>query len=112
MKKNFPDIFNLFRGVHKNHVKANGEIMSICFQHYEMSTDRDDMCSCDDTLNRNENWVKVASLKNNFLKDNKQDIKHNPVPENDAHCLVIGNKPKTIQRLFAKNIKIVTEKNI
>lgn len=99
----------LWRRIHEDHYK-DGRITTAAFKDPEMSVDiarlRSDMSA---TL---ANGVGVAKFSSAIAYDNEQEVCRDPDGENEAHALVIGNKPRSISLKFCEAAEFVSRDEI
>jgi hypothetical protein len=89
----------LWRRVHKDHY-IDGRITTAAFKDYSMSVDVARLCpGMWVTLG---NGVGVASFSSAVAYDNGQDVRLDPVEGNEAHAVVIGNKPRSTRKAFCE----------
>lgn len=88
---------DLWRRIHEDHY-LDGRVTTAAFKDREMSVDiarhRNDMSA---TL---DNGAGVASFLSAVAYDNGQDVHRDPIEDNGAHALVIGDKPRSVLRAF------------
>ncbi len=99
----------LWRRIHSAHF-VDGRISTAAFKDPEMSVDiarlRRYMSL---TL---ENGVGVASFCSAVAYDNGQLVSSNPLEDNQAHALVIGNKPRRVSLEFCNSSTFTSRETI
>ena len=90
---------DLYRGIHPNWVKDDGEVSSGAFDGEEMSVDLAKKTSIKRSWRRfkrtNGGLVAFAA---EIARRNSQEVRHWPLLTNLAHSLVIGKKTKSVRR--------------
>lgn len=89
----------LWRRIHRDHY-IDGRITTAAFKNYEMSVDIARLC--DGMFNTLGNGVGVASFSSAVAYDNGQDVRRDPLENNEAHAIVIGEKPRSICKAFCE----------
>lgn len=99
----------LYRRIHRDFVKNDGSggfrPTSQAFTDESLSVDWDRHCTLDDCVRRSpENIGWIAALQAGAVRnlEPRQDVRHDPVPDNFAHALVQGPKPKSLCRRLAE----------
>ena len=99
----------LWRRIHKDHF-VDGRITTAAFKDPEMSVDlarlRGNMSL---TL---ANGVGVASFSSAVAYDNEQQVYSYPLVDNQAHALVIGNKPRSVRQGFCRSSEFTSRETI
>lgn len=57
---------------------------------------------CDGMATTLGTGVGVASFSSAVAYDNGQDVRRDPLENNEAHAIVVGNKPRSIRRAFCE----------
>ena len=108
--QNVDDDNNLYRWIHPDHIKDD-RITSAAFKHKDkektrrLSVDIAELTTPKDCLSFSNNpdtrlGVLVVGQVRNF---DTQDVIHNPLPVRYSHALVVGEKPPSVCKLFARN---------
>lgn len=92
----------LHRRVHPTFIKSNGSVSSQAFTDPEMSVDRADYRSVDETL-KDYPRHGCASVETGFARSLGQEVVAAPLLLNPAHAHVNGKKPKSVAKKLAKN---------
>lgn len=90
----------LWRRIHKDHF-VDGRITTAAFKDPEMSVDIAQL-RVDVSLTLADG-AGVASFSSKVAYDNGQTVYSNPLEDNQAHALVIGNKPRSVRRKFCNS---------
>jgi len=69
-----------------------------------MSVDWAALSSGEDTLRDNDEWG-LVTLTAELCWEQKQTIEHTPLPDNRAHCDIVGKKTTTVKRAFKEGAK-------
>ena len=111
---NFEPDHDLYRGIHPGWWSRNdNRPSSLAFDHLEMSVDWCIFSTPSESFSRYKRLADLpraalASIKVRDAHLLKQKVKHNPCEErgeyNLAHTLVIGDKPKSVARKFAREL--------
>ena len=100
---------DLWRRIHKDHF-IEGRITTAAFKGREMSVDiarlRNGMS---ETL---ENGLGIASFSSTVAFENGQKVDSDPLIDNQAHALVIGDKPRRVLRAFRDAAKFTSREEI
>lgn len=92
----------LHRRIHPTFIKPDGSLSSQAFTDPEMSVDRAEFRSLDETLDGCPNHG-CAAVETGFARGLDQEVVADPMLLNPAHALVNGKKTKSIARRLAKN---------
>lgn len=100
--EHIPDEDSLYRRIHPEQLKPNGEISSAAFKGDETSVDWEKYTTPKKTL---KGFFRhhLASILAGIPRQKGQEVKHNPTEENQAHSLIIGHKTKSISRFLSRN---------
>ncbi len=102
----------LYRGVHPDWVKPNGEISSGAFDGDEMSVDIAKKTTPERSWNRMRKiQAGMASVTVRLARSLKQEVRHHPLPLNHAHGLVVGKKTSSVRKQFARKATWVVRPN-
>lgn len=96
----------LHRRVHPTHVKPDGSVSSAAFTDDELSVDRASLRTPEVTLEGRRNYG-IVSLVVGEVRSLKQEVRADPTLLNPAHALVLGHKPKSLQRQLARSARWV-----
>lgn len=100
----------LWRRVHPDHMRHDGRISSAAFSGREMSVDlagiQMDMAV---TLRQGAGVAELLAATAGGLG---QDVLHDPLPDNRAHALVIGDKPKRVRRALRDASRFITRDEV
>jgi hypothetical protein len=96
----------LSQRIYPGFVKSDGSLSSQAFTDPQMSVDRAWYRSVDDTLEKYAGYG-VAQFLCQVAIDLGQEVVPAPELLNVAHALVKGQKPKSVQRQFARLSQIV-----
>ena len=99
----------LWRRIHKDHF-VGGRITTAAFKDPELSVDIAQLCG--DMSLTLANGVGVASFSSTVALDNGQTVYSNPLVDNQAHALVVGNKPRSVRRVFCNSSTYVSRETI
>lgn len=101
---------SLWRRIHRTHIVHNGQVSSIAFSDPELSVDiariQQDMSI---TL---AGEAGVADLRASAAQALDQQTIADPLPDNAAHALVIGRKPKSVQRKLRNAASFISREQI
>jgi hypothetical protein len=95
------DTESLYRRIHPDHVKPDGSLSSQAFRDPEMSVDRAEYCTPDQTLHGYPTHG-VSAFLASFARQQAQQVVSAPELFNPAHALVNGAKSKSVARAFAR----------
>jgi hypothetical protein len=100
--EHIPDEDSLYRRIHPEQLKPDGEISSAAFKGDETSVDWAKYATPKKTLQGFSHYH-LASILAGIPRQRGQAVKHNPTEENHAHSLIIGHKTKSISRFLSRN---------
>jgi len=106
MKEQIPDDCFVFRLIHPACLNADGSPQSGVFDDPEMSVEWDKYSTIEHAAKRGGPTHFAAAFHVGFLRTPafRQVVNHDPLPENQAHSLVLGKKPKaSVARVLAKH---------
>lgn len=86
--------------------EKEGRPASAAFRDFELSVDWSKYTTPERTL-RGYPSHHLASFKAIVPRQLNQEVKHDPVPDNYAHSLVIGKKTLSIARKLARSCKFI-----
>ncbi len=92
----------LHRRVHPTFIKSDGSVSSQAFTDSEMSVDKADYRSLDETMDGCPNHG-CAAAQTEFARDLGQEVVSVPELLSPAHAHVNGKKTKSIARKLARN---------
>lgn len=97
----------LYRRIHPIfYDKVKAKISSGAFTDPEASVDWAAYTTPQETI-KDYPTCHVASLQAKIPREVNQEVKHNPIPGNYSHSLIIGKKKKSVARFIARNCKFV-----
>lgn len=91
----------LHRRIHPMQVKPDGTISSGAFRDSEMSVDRAQYCTSEQTLHGYESHG-ISAFLASYARQQGQEVVAAPELLNLAHALVNGKKSKSLAKAFAK----------
>ena len=100
----------LWRRIHRDHVKSDGRVSSAAFSGSEMSVDVERIQS--DMSITLEDGAGVAEVETVVARGLSQDVVADPLPENPAHALVIGDKPRRVKRALRDAARFISRVEI
>lgn len=112
-KENIPDGDTLYRWVHREHITASGTIRPGAFRDYQggMSADWGKYSTPEETRQRPDHHPKedfaVVELHVRGVRNIGQEVDHDPLPHNQAHTNVIGEKDAETRVKLVRLSKIV-----
>jgi hypothetical protein len=114
--EHIPDEHHLYRRIHPEQLKPNGEISTAAFTPNETSVDWEKYTTPQETLSGLPDYH-LASILAKVPRKKNLEVKHNPIDKptevNCAHSLIIGRKTLSIKKyLREKSTLIVKSSNI
>lgn len=100
----------LHRRIHPTRVKSNGSVSSGAFKDPEMSVDRAALTDVKDTMEGYSGYA-LAAFVCQLALDLEQEVRPAPELLNKGHTLIIGAKPKSVARAFARQSSWVIAPN-
>ena len=104
--EHIPDENKLYRRIHPEQLKPNGEISTAAFSGDETSVDWEKYTTPQQALNGYPNYH-LASILALIPRQKYLVVKHDPIQTNLAHSLVIGRKTQSIKRFLRKNSTLI-----
>lgn len=98
---NVDDVESLHRRIHPTFVRPDGSVSSQAFRDPEMSVDRGNYCTTEQTLSGYSGYG-ISAFLASFARQQAQEVVAAPDLLNPAHALVKGQKPKSVAREFAR----------
>jgi len=87
-----------------------GRISAAAFQNttgtLEMSVDWAYLCTPDAVMKRRPDRA-VSQFRKQLCDELGQECHHDPVPENEAHCSIVGDKPEPVRAAFARAARVI-----
>ena len=110
MAHNEPSFFRYFYNKPDVHIvrmpSGQARLASSLFLNNELSVDDGEKCTAQETAGRNPGCGVSAVPKAKFAELNLV-VKPDPMPENDAHCVVLGITQKTAKKLAKASMIVV-----
>lgn len=118
-KAKIPDANRLLRRIHPNQLVANKRapgrrrLSSVAFKDRELSVDVEEMLN-----SAGRDWTftlgdrpghALVRFTAGFARQQQEIVQHDPIPDNDAHALVIGEKTGDIKDAFKENCEWVSK---
>lgn len=105
-KRSVADEDLLYRAIHPVFVKPDGTISSGAFNDEKMSVDLASKTTVSKSWKRfQRTQAGLASFPVSLAKRLKQLVRHDPLPWNHSHTLVLGKKTGSIRKELARNAK-------
>lgn len=100
------DADRLYRRIHPVHVKPDGTLSSAAFTDPNMSVDRANLSTPEQTLREYPKFG-LAAFTAEFARNLEQEVVSNRLLLNPAHALVNGKKTDRIKRQFAREAEFL-----
>ena len=102
----------LYRRIHPDHIK-NETITSAAFKRTEREASVDVVAWT--TIKKSLSFARHPDTKLGILvtgvvrQTNHQDVIHNPIPDNCAHALIVGDKTSSICKRLARSCQLMVQ---
>lgn len=118
-KEKIPDPYRLLHRIHPVHLVENKRVAGRrrlstgAFRHRQMSVDVEEMLNALGldwrfTLGGHEDHGLVRFTAG-FARSQNQIVQHDRLPDNEAHALVIGDKPGDVKESFRTNCEWISK---